>query len=212
MSNEGYVKYKCNWDASPIEIPEPLLKSLNLWRNKLYELSLIGAYENGIGYGNISIRNDGISFFVTGSATGIKAVLQPDDYALVHDWHFHKNELSCTGKTKSSSESLTHAAIYESDPDIHSIVHVHSETIWNYYLNKLPTSFPEIEYGTPGMAFEIKRLLQIKKNMDHGVIIMGGHKDGILSFGRNLDEACNRMINLFYQSRNSSTISIPGSK
>ena len=197
MNGEGYVKYHCIWDESPLEIPAPLLKSLNLWRKKLYDLSLIGVYENGIGYGNISIKNDELTFFITGSATGRKELLHPDDYALVKDWKFHKNQLTCSGKTKSSSESLTHAAIYESDSEIRSVVHVHSEKMWDKYLNRVPTSSAKVDYGTPEMAFEIKRLLANKNNIEKGIVIMGGHKDGILTFGRNLDEAGSSLLKYY---------------
>ncbi len=197
MSEEGYIKYQCIWDDSSIEIPTPMLKSLNLLRRKLIDLSLLGAYENGIGYGNISSRNDVATFFITGSATGGKAILDPDDYALVKNWQFHKNQLSCTGKTKASSESLTHAAIYESSSEIRSVVHVHSREMWDQYVNKLPTSLAKVGFGTPEMAYEIKRLLANKDNLEKGIVIMGGHREGILTFGRSLDEAGHRLLKYY---------------
>lgn len=212
MSDEGYIKYQCIWNDFPIKIPEPVLLALNQWRKKLYDLSLIGAYDNGIGYGNISIRNDAASFFITGSATGDKSVLTPEEYALVDEWHFKKNQLRCTGKTKASSESLTHAAIYESVPEIRSVIHVHSEEMWSHFLNRKPTSSAEVEFGTPEMAFEIKRLLSDKEIIDSGMVVMGGHREGIISFGKNPDEAGNNLLNYYYQSLNNSTISDPDCK
>lgn len=212
MKDEGYIKYCCIWNDSLIEIPSLLLNSLNAWRKKLFDLSLIGIYEGGIGYGNISIRNEDDTFFVTGSATGGKSVLHKDDYALVHDCDFKKNQLSCTGKTKASSESLTHAAIYESSPEIRSVIHVHSDRMWNYYLNILPTTFVDVEFGTPEMAFELKRLLNNRENIQKGIVVMGGHKEGIITFGRDLDQSGNCILKYYSQSLNNSTMSDPGCK
>lgn len=210
MSDEGYIKYRCIWNDSPIEIPGSTLDSLNTWREKLYDLSLIGASENGIGYGNISIRNKDETFFITGSATGGKSVLSKDDYALVLEWQFESNQLICRGKTKASSESLTHAAIYESDIRIGSVIHVHLRSLWNQLLNKIPTTKATAEYGTPEMALEIQQLLKDINNRNMGIVAMGGHEEGILTFGRNIQEAGNRLLTYYYQSLNNSTISESG--
>lgn len=207
MSDEGYIKYQCRWNDSPIEIPGSTLDSLNTWRKKLYDYSLIGAYDNGIGFGNISVRNKNDSFFITGSATGGKSILNQDDYALVEAWQFESNQLICRGKTKASSESLTHAAIYESDIEIGAVIHVHSRLLWNQLLNKIPTTSATVEYGTPGMAWEIQRLLKDDNNRNTGIVAMGGHEEGILTFGRNIHEAGNKLLTYYYQSLNNSTIS-----
>jgi ribulose-5-phosphate 4-epimerase/fuculose-1-phosphate aldolase len=194
MNGEGYIKYNCIWEDSPIEIPAPVLESLGVWREKLYHLSLIGVYENNIGYGNISIRNKDGTFIITGSATGGKATLEPDDYALVQEWQIEKNRLVCSGKTKASSESLSHAAIYDAVPEVRAVVHVHSEDLWKRYLHKFPTTEASIEFGTPEMALEIMRVLQNKNNIAGGIVIMGGHREGILTFGRDLDAAGKRLM------------------
>lgn len=207
MKDEGYIKYRCILNEAPIAIPESVFQLLNTWREKLLGLSLIGMSANGIGYGNISVKNSDGSFFISGSATGGKSVLSPDDYALVTRWNFEKNQLYCTGKTKASSESLTHAAIYESYHGIHSVVHVHASVIWNHFLNKMPTTKPEILYGTPEMAIGIMNLLENKNWLEKGMIVMGGHDEGILTFGKDPDEAGNRILEYYYQSLNRSAIS-----
>jgi hypothetical protein len=63
--------------------------------------------------------------------------------------------------------------------------------MWDYLLNKFPTTSSEVKYGTPEMADEIKRIIS-KENFSRfgkGIIIMGGHEEGIVAFGKNLDEA-----------------------
>jgi len=207
MKDEGYIKYKCLWSSEPIAIPESVFRSINLWRKKLFELSLIGMYENGIGFGNISIKNSDGSFFITGSATGGKAVLEPNDFALVDNWNFERNQLHSIGKTKASSESLTHAAIYESNGNIRSVIHVHSFCIWKNFLKKMPSTGEKILFGTPEMAIGIKNLLKSKDNTRKGMVVMGGHEEGILTFGKDLDEAGDRILKYYYQSLNKSAIS-----
>ena len=44
-------------------------------------------------------------------------------------------------------------------------------------------------YGTPQMALEIKRLAEECFLRDHGILVMAGHDDGIITFGKNLAEA-----------------------
>ena len=53
--DEGYIKYDCNWILSD-EITHQQIEEINAWRNIMKENGLIGMYENGIGFGNISIR------------------------------------------------------------------------------------------------------------------------------------------------------------
>ncbi|HXV28683.1 MAG TPA: S-methyl-5-thioribose-1-phosphate isomerase, partial [bacterium] len=55
LAEEGVVKFHCQWiKKGPSETRE--LNVLNAWRNRLYDYGLIGVYEDGIGFGNISIR------------------------------------------------------------------------------------------------------------------------------------------------------------
>ena len=91
---------------------------LNEYRRKLRELGLIGVDANGVGFGNLSIRDGATSrFYITGSASGGIADPIPSHYARVVAYDFARNWLQCEGSTVASSESLTHAAVYESDPN-----------------------------------------------------------------------------------------------
>ena len=55
MNDEGVIKFNCHWTKSA-PLDEAWIRDLNVWRDKLYRLGLIGMNEDGIGYGNISIR------------------------------------------------------------------------------------------------------------------------------------------------------------
>lgn len=207
MGDEGYIKFKIQWENKPIKVSDSLFVPLNYWRSKLHELSLIGMYPNGIGFGNISMKESKNSFIISGSATGKKAELAINDYSRVESYNIKQNSVACTGETKASSESLTHAAIYSSIEGINTVIHIHSKKMWCFYKEILATTGETIPYGTPEIAFAIKEILARSKNNKKGCIIMGGHEEGILVYGESIDLAGNYLLELYHQSLNSSAIS-----
>ena len=76
---EGYIKFNCLLSEETSGLSDEDFLLLNKWRNKLYQLGLIGCYPGDIGYGNISIRS-GTGFIITGSATGCREKLTKNDY------------------------------------------------------------------------------------------------------------------------------------
>jgi len=194
---EGYIKFNCNWEQKKIQIQDEIFGQLDAARTQLYELELIGMYPDGIGFGNISVKSaESSSFIITGSATGQFDKLEPKHFALVTGYNFNLNAISCKGQTKASAESLSHAAIYETLPEVVAVVHIHCLSLWEKLLNVLPTTSAEIEYGTPEMAEAIRELISEMKS-DEKVIVMGGHREGILAFGQNLDEATSEIIKIY---------------
>ena len=92
MDKEGYIKFNCVWDKQEIEVPADIFASIRHWKEKLYALNLIGAYENGVGFGNISCRDgDSGRFFITGSATGGIRLLEKEHLALVTEFDIDRN-------------------------------------------------------------------------------------------------------------------------
>ena len=200
---EGYIKFNFNWQQKEIRIANELFLELKAARTHLYDLGLIGMYPDGIGFGNISAKIEkSSSFIVTGSATGQFQRLQPMHYSIVSGYSFKENSINCTGLTKASAESLTHAAVYEALPEISAVVHIHSIQLWEKLLNIYPTTSPEIEYGTPRMAFEVKKLSKEINGRGPNIIVMGGHREGILAFGTNLNEATSEILNIYNQYQN----------
>jgi L-ribulose-5-phosphate 4-epimerase len=192
--NEGYTKFNCNWIKS-----EPAsgdhLEDLNIWRDKLFSLGLIGADENGIGFGNISIRFKNNTFIITGAATGRLNKLNESHYVLVNEYDLVNNSLICTGPVKASSESLSHAAVYECSPETNAVIHVHHIGMWKNLIYKVPSTSDDVPYGTPEMANEIKRLFNETPVAVEKILVMGGHKEGIIAFGPTLEEAGKILIN-----------------
>ncbi len=195
----GVIKFDCKWKETK-PFPEPEIAELNHWRNKLYDLGLIGVYPNGIGYGNISLRiGKSNNFLVSGSATGKVPKTDGSHYAKVTGWDFASNVLACEGPVKASSESLTHAAIYEVAADVNGIIHVHNKALWGRLMDKLPTTSKKVEYGTPEMAAEVMRLMASGKTREVRFIVMGGHEEGVLTFGRTIDDAGQILLHYFGQ-------------
>ena len=61
-------------------------------------------------------------------------------------------------------------------------------------MHKVPTSDNLVPYGTPEMAKEIKRLFEETSLSNEKIMVMGGHEEGIISFGKNLEEAANVLL------------------
>jgi ribulose-5-phosphate 4-epimerase/fuculose-1-phosphate aldolase len=184
-----YIKFTCEHAATDLS-PFDGLAELNAYRRKLLQLRLIGADANGIGFGNLSIR-DGTTnnFYITGSATGGIAELTLANCARVVAYDFERNWLRCAGAAIASSESLTHAAVYKSDARAGAVIHCHDSKLWTALLNQAPTSSKAVEYGTPEMAYEVLRLFNLTDVKSRKILVMAGHEGGIVAFGRDLEEA-----------------------
>lgn len=200
MQENGYIKFDCKWEKTPPVIPGDIFQKLNPWRNNLYDLNLIGVYKTGIGYGNISVRiNETNSFFISGSATGAIKETGTEHYSFVESFNLNENLVNCTGPVKASSESLTHGAIYASAPRIAGIIHIHHQGMWEWALDRFPTSGKEWAFGTPEIAIEISRLLRDPEISANGIIVMGGHESGLLFFGSDIDVAGKLTLDTFKQ-------------
>jgi L-ribulose-5-phosphate 4-epimerase len=197
MIDEGYIKYQCHWSQMDA-IAESDIKELNSWRKQLYQLGLIGEYDNGIGFGNLSVRlPQREQLIISGTQTGGIPDLTPQHYTKVIDYDWQQNYVTCQGLIKASSETLTHAAIYYALPEINAVVHVHHQLLWEKLLEEVPTTNPDCAYGTPEMAEEIIRLCQQPVTQRARIIAMSGHESGILTFGANLNQASETLLQHF---------------
>ncbi len=185
--DEGVIKYVCQWTPGP-PLAAAELAELIEWRDRLWQARQIGVYPNGIGYGNISLRLSAHSFAVSGTQTGHLAQTTLHHYTLVNGWDIARNTLSCIGPVKASSESLTHAAIYDYSDSIQAVMHVHNRSLWQHYQGVLPTTAASVPYGTPAMAYAMADLLQ-QELSQRCILIMAGHEEGVLVFGPTLDAA-----------------------
>ena len=197
MIDEGYTKYECDWRHGPALAAESI-SELNDWRNRLHEHGLIGYYaEHRVGFGNVSIREgDSSTFIISGTQTGHIVTTDERHYARVIRCDIGANRVLCEGPVQASSEALTHAAIYALDPAIRAVVHVHDKTLWNGLIDSIPTTARNVSYGTPEMAREFRRLYADTVFADQGIAVMGGHDEGIVSFGSGIAQAARRILQL----------------
>ncbi len=184
-----YVKFTFQGARTDIT-PFDALTGLNAYRRKLLEQRLIGVDSNGVGFGNVSVR-DGASknFYITGSATGGLPELTSTDCVRVVAYDFARNWLRYEGAAIPSSESLTHAAVYESDPSTSAIIHCHDLGLWATLLDRVPATSKAVAYGTPEMAYEIMRLFEVSNVRSEKILVMAGHEGGIVTFGEDLEDA-----------------------
>ena len=199
MVQDGQIKYHCEHKHATL-VCDPLYASeffeLNALRQKLFQSKDIGITADGIGYGNISMPyQDG--FLISASATGGIKELNFSHYSLVKEACIEKNTLSCLGKLKASSESLSHAAVYQASSIIKCVVHIHNALLFYKLLKtealKTP---PHIAYGTVEMAKSIATL--VKLSPQSGLIVMQGHEEGIIFYGTSINKV-EEMINTVKQ-------------
>ncbi len=196
--SDGAIKFQCHRENQELFIPEEISKELIYWRDRLYGMGLIGLYPNGIGFGNISVRTPGDDrFFISGSATGGLPELTSQHLVLVEQCDSEKNQVWCRGLIDASSETMSHAAIYQNLQEVKGVIHIHSVKLWEAFFGKLPTTSPSIEYGTPEMALEIGRTIQSARLTSKGILVMGGHPEGLIAFGTSLEEAANEIFQLY---------------
>ncbi len=189
---EGRIKFTCDWTAGP-PVLRSAVRKLCDWKKRLHGMGFIGEYRQGplrdVGFGNISVR-DGDGFIITGAGTGGVAHLTAGHCVRVTAVDLDRNRLSCTGPLKASSESLTHAAVYEADPAVSGVIHVHKPALWRRLLaTGAPATSPNAPYGSPTLAREILDLVGRTDVKKQGIIVLEGHEGGIVTFGGDLDRA-----------------------
>ena len=183
MIDEGYIKFDLEWvEAEPPTKAE--VAELREWRRPLYAAGLIGHYaELNIGYGNISVRSATAGqFIISGTQTGHLADPDERHYARVTAYDIDANRVTCRGAIRASSESMTHAAIYELSPAITAIVHVHSAELWQRFINVLPTTAADVAYGTPQMP--AGRAIRGRTDASTGDSVKPGARAGVACRGR----------------------------
>jgi len=187
--NEGYTKFAVHLTEGGLPA-NPELCRLNEVRTELHDLGLIGVLPGGVGYGNVSVRLDGSEkFIISGTATGSKRTLALTDYCLVDSFDVRRNEVFCTGRIQASSESMSHGSVYQANPAITCVTHIHSQAIFRFMLaNGYPRTSERAAYGTPEIAEETVRLV-CEAGAARGVFVMAGHEDGVIAYGDDIESA-----------------------
>ncbi|MCB4757585.1 MAG: class II aldolase/adducin family protein [Elusimicrobia bacterium] len=202
---EGVIKFDLNFSKGPA-LPLEKVWELNNWRKILCLNGIIGQdpsrYE-GFGFGNVSRRIEPWDtpptkrpFIISGTQTQQLSDLGAEHYTTVLECDPTKNSVLAMGPLPPSSEAITHGTIYDLDPEIHFAFHVHSPRIWRKArVLGFPLTNETALYGTPEMAEEVKRLYEAGLIREKHIFAMGGHEDGVVSFGRSANEAGFLLLN-----------------
>jgi ribulose-5-phosphate 4-epimerase/fuculose-1-phosphate aldolase len=193
--DEGVIKFKLTLKRAPAPEMAQVI-ALEKWRALFFKLGLIGEYPiDKIGYGNLSSRLFRKTFIITGSQTGHLAHLQAHHYSKVIECDLKKGSVTAEGLIPPSSESLTHFGIYEANPSIQYVFHVHHQKLWEMLKAGAFDSVEEsVAYGTQEMAETAAKLLE---NKTSGIFVMKGHEDGIISYGSTAEEAGRIILDLY---------------
>lgn len=201
--DEGVIKFIVEHHHHQLHFSketEQQLAELNSWRRQLFQQDVIGCDLSRYGacYGNVSMRYclpgslefspekipGHRGFLITGTQTGNLEDLTSPHFARVYRYDLSKNKVWSEGPREPSSESMTHGAVYDLSTDIRYVFHIHSPSLWRAASSlEIPISSPQVSYGTPEMAAEVKRLFRHSALPEKKIFSMGGHKDGLLAFG-----------------------------
>lgn len=197
--NEGYVKFAVHLTEGDLPVC-PGLDRLNEVRTELHDLGLIGVLPDGVGYGNVSVRlKDSDQFMISGTATGAKRELALTDYCRVDSFDIRRNEVFCTGRIKASSESMSHGAVYQANPAITCVIHIHSPAVFRFMLdNGYPKTSEQAAYGTPEIAEETVRLVR-DTGAAQGLFVMAGHENGVIAYGTDIELARQLLLEVYHK-------------
>jgi ribulose-5-phosphate 4-epimerase/fuculose-1-phosphate aldolase len=116
-------------------------------------------------------------------------MLSEAHFTLVTQVDIAHNTVWCEGPIVASSETMSHAVIYQTCPEINGVMHVHHAELWKTLLHQVPTTPTTATYGTPEMALSVVKLLKKSNLRDIKILVMEGHLEGIFTFGESLAKA-----------------------
>jgi len=196
MAYEGVIKFKYVCEDKSLLIPDEIFDIINPVRLLLKEKDYLGQYPDGISYGNVSLRDkESKEFYITASDTGKIIYTKPCHYVKVTDCDIVNNLCYYKGKALPSSESLSHHIIYSNCSKAKAVIHIHNKPLWLKLKSKVPTTATNVEYGTVEMVYEIINILQNTNLRNEKILVMGGHEDGLISFGETIEEASKILFN-----------------
>ncbi|WP_457595066.1 class II aldolase/adducin family protein [Hydrogenimonas sp.] len=200
---DGVIKFRIDHTSGPA-LEESFWRPIEPIRRRLYKLGLIGV-RDGIGYGNVSRRLEEGRIVVTATQTGHLPRLDGEGYALVEAYDEAAFRIRSRGAAKPSSETLTHAALYEIDPLIGWVIHIHSAPLWEMMMrSKKYLKSADVPYGTPEMVREVRRIYEGRDPLKEPLFAMAGHEEGIVAFGRSGEEALQTIESLLSTTSNPS--------
>ena len=203
---EGVIQFE--FDLAPATGPPlevPVLQELLAWRTVLRRLGLLGRTPGrygGLGYGNLSVRDPlrTREFVITASQTGGIRDLDAQGLCRIREFDLARFRVSAQGMRPPSSESLSHAMIYDADPGVRWVFHVHSpEILHRAKALRIPATGPDVAYGSPAMAGAVTEVLAMNAERPLAFVTLG-HEDGVFACGGTAGEAGACLVKLLARS------------
>jgi hypothetical protein len=192
---EGTIRfaYALESSAGPV-VDRRATESLAGWRAVLKRLGLLGqdpARYDGLGFGNLSVRDPERpdEFVITASQTSGADTLEDGDLVRIVRSDQARFWVDAVGRQPPSSETLTHAMIYQADPRVNWVFHGHSPDLWQRLAALgLPATPEHVAYGSTAMAQAVGGLLTRHRPRP---LVFGtlGHRDGVFACGASADDA-----------------------
>lgn len=200
--DEGVVKFAVSHRREPLDARRygDIAAELAGWRRVMAMTGVVGqeaARYGGAGFGNVSARVGPPAsplgrraMLVSCTQTGGQGEVGLDDFCIVDRYDIAGNRVESRGLCQPSSEAMTHGAIYDLGPHIRAVLHGHAPLLWRRARElRVPCTAAGVAYGTQEMAREMARLYRSSGLPEQQILAMTGHPDGVIAFGRSVDEA-----------------------
>lgn len=204
---EGVIKFQMRHKYQSVKSDWQELRQMNAWRHLLFRLQMIGQDDKrygGLAFGNVSRRRgrEGAHFWVSATQTSSKAFLSQEELCEVMAYDLQQHILYSRGLAPPSSETLTHASIYQAKAQVSCVIHVHSPDIWlqTHQLGLAHTD-SNISYGTHAMVEATQNLLDGPLSGNCGLYTMLGHEDGVVAFAENIADCAELIIRVWVEAQ-----------
>lgn len=203
---EGTIRfaYALESPEGPIAAPR-MLAAIAGWRSVFKRLGMLGqdpARYGGLGFGNLSGRDSEqpAEFVITASQTAAAPSIADGDLVRIANANPARFWVDACGRHPPSSETLTHAMVYQADPSVGWVFHVHSPDIWRQAETlALPATAGDVPYGSRAMVEAVSRLLSEHRARPL-VFASLGHEDGVFACGDSADAAGGALVSLLARS------------
>ena len=181
---DGYVGVKFNTLALDSEIGFNIDDIISPFQKSCRLLKRHGMTPQNAG--NISVRHNK-GFIITTSGSNLGS-LQRDEIVYIRKCVIEEGLVEYMGPNLPSSETFMHSMIYQSNPDMNAIVHVHDPGTLNQATMEIEATEKEVPYGTLDLArMACDRFLKADN-----IIVLTNH--GYVAVGLDLNEAVDLVI------------------